>query len=169
MVARGGDLTWIGVTFALFGVPILIVSPFVGRLVDRRGAMLFVGLGTVLAVATSLLYIVVQDLPTIAIIVIFEGLAWALVSPALYAIVGRGTPVGRSSTTQGVFGASGTLGFIVASAIAGQLFALNQDWPFILIAIVVSVTFVVAVVIGGSVAPRGTTHDEPAPAAPEPA
>ena len=169
MVARGGDLTWIGLTFALFGLPILIVSPFVGRLVDRRGAMLFVGLGTALAVTTSLLYIVVRDLPTISTIVIFEGLGWALVAPALYAIVGRGSPIGRSSTAQGVFGASGTLGYIIASAVAGQLFALNQDWPFLLIASVVSITFVVAVAIGGSVAPRGTEHEEPAPAAPEPA
>ena len=92
MVARGGDLAWIGLTFALFGVPILIVSPLVGRLVDRRGAMLFVGLGTALAVTTSLLYIVVRDLPTISTIVIFEGLGWVLVAPALYAIVGRGKP-----------------------------------------------------------------------------
>ena len=89
MIGRGGDLTWIGITFALFGLPILIISPFVGRLVDRRGAMLFVGLGTALAVTTSLLYIGVRDLPSIAVIVVFEGLGWALVAPALYAIVGR--------------------------------------------------------------------------------
>ena len=53
---------------------------------------------------------------------------------------------------------------------AGQMFALNQDWPFLLIASVVSITFVVAVVIGGSVAPGSATdeREEPVPTAPEP-
>ena len=151
MVARGGDLTWIGVTFALFGLPILIVSPFAGRLVDRRGPLLFITLGTVIAIVTSLLYVVVRDLPTIAVIVLAEGLGWALVAPALFSIVGKGTPAGRSSTAQGIFGASGTLAFIVASIVAGQLFALSLEAPFILIAVMEALTFMVALAIGGRI------------------
>ena len=41
--------------------------------------------------------------------------------PALYTILGRGTPRGRASTAQGLFGAMSTLGLIVASVVASQV------------------------------------------------
>ena len=33
----GADLALIGLTFAMFGLPVLLLSPFAGRLVDQRG------------------------------------------------------------------------------------------------------------------------------------
>ena len=34
----GASIEWIGLTFALFGLPMMIVSPWAGRLVDRYRA-----------------------------------------------------------------------------------------------------------------------------------
>ena len=44
-----------------------------------------------------------------------------MLNPALYAVVAANSPPGRSSTAQGLFGAAGTVGFIVASLLAGVL------------------------------------------------
>ncbi len=50
--------------------------------------------------------------------------------PALYAILARGTPKGRASTAQGLFGAVATLALTVASIIAGELFERGIGLPF---------------------------------------
>ena len=53
-----------------------------------------------------------------------------MLNPALYAVVAANSPAGRSSTAQGLFGAAGTVGFIVASLIAGVLAELDIVYPF---------------------------------------
>ncbi|MBM4407569.1 MAG: MFS transporter [Chloroflexi bacterium] len=162
MIGRGASVEFVGLTFALFGVPILFLSPLVGRLVDRRGPVVFIVVGSLAAVVTSLVYTVVHDLTLLAIVVLVEGAGWALVTPALYAVVARGTPAGRSSTAQGMFGASGTLANIGASALAGTMFATNRDLPFYSIAIVVLLSLAVSLLIAGRAAMR------PARAVPNP-
>ena len=52
-----------------------------------------------------------------------------MLNPALYAVVAANSPAGRSSTAQGLFGAAGTVGFIVASLIAGVLASANIVYP----------------------------------------
>ena len=44
----GAGLGLIGLTFAMFGLPILVLSPMAGRLVDRRGSFAFIVLGSIL-------------------------------------------------------------------------------------------------------------------------
>jgi hypothetical protein len=46
-------------------------------------------------------------------------------------LVAFGSPSGRSSTAQGIFGAVGTIGLIVATVMAGALWELGRGWPFI--------------------------------------
>ena len=54
-----------------------------------------------------------------SLVVPFEAAATAAMMPALYAMLARGTPRGRSSTAQGIFGATSTLALVVASVAAG--------------------------------------------------
>ena len=44
----GAGLGLIGLTFAMFGLPVLLLSPFAGRLVDRRGSLAFIVIGSIL-------------------------------------------------------------------------------------------------------------------------
>ena len=55
----------------------------------------------------------------VVVLGLVEGTAFALASPALYLLVARAAPAGRSSTAQGLLGGAGTLGTIVASLAAG--------------------------------------------------
>ena len=52
-----------------------------------------------------------------------------MLNPALYAVVAANSPPGRSSTAQGLFGAAGTVGFIIASLIAGVLAGIEHRLP----------------------------------------
>ena len=61
--------------------------------------------------------------------ILIEATGFAMLNPALYAVVAANSPLGRSSTAQGLFGAAGTVGFIVASLIAGVLAERNIVYP----------------------------------------
>jgi MFS family permease len=145
----GAGLELIGLTFAMFGLPILILSPAAGRLVDRRGSFGFIVVGSVLPAITGFLYTLLED-PALAIpLILVEATGFALLLPALYAVVAANSPPGRSSTAQGLFGAAGTVGFIVASLVAGVLAAEDILYPLYVFSGVLTVTLLVGIAIGG--------------------
>jgi MFS family permease len=145
----GAGLDLIGLTFALFGLPVLVLSPAFGRRADRGGIVAFLVAGTVLPVVAALIYTVIRD-PLLALpLILVEATGFAMFNPVLYSIVAAGSPAGRSSTAQGVFGACGTLGFVVASLLAGSLAAIDIKLPFYVFAAVMSIFSVAAFAVGG--------------------
>lgn len=154
----GAGLGLIGLTFAMFGLPILILSPMAGRLVDRRGSFAFIVIGSALPGVVGYLYTLLPD-PTLAIpLILIEATGLALLTPALYAVVAANSPPGRSSTAQGMFGAAGTVGFIVASLVAGALAAENILYPFYVFSGVVAGSLVIGLLVGGARLRRLPAH-----------
>jgi MFS transporter, DHA1 family, multidrug resistance protein len=144
----GAGLDLIGLTFAMFGLPILLLSPAAGRLVDRRGVLAFIVLGSIAPAVTGIAYTLIAD-PLLAVpLILIEATGFAFLNPALYSVVAASSPLGRSSTAQGLFGAAGTVGFIAASLIAGYLAESDIRYPFYVFAAVMLVTFVIALAIG---------------------
>jgi DHA1 family multidrug resistance protein-like MFS transporter len=145
----GAGLDLIGLTFAMFGLPVLLLSPFAGRLVDRRGALAFIIIGSILPAITGILYTRIGD-PLLAIpLILVEATGFAMLNPALYAVVAANSPVGRSSTAQGIFGAAGTVGFIVASLLAGVLAQTDIVYPMYVFSAVLLSSLVIGLLIGG--------------------
>jgi MFS family permease len=88
--------------------------------------------------------------PNLAIpLILVEATGFALLNPALYSVVAANSPPGRSSTAQGIFGAAGTAGFIVASLVAGVLAAEDILYPFYVFSGVLSGALVIGLLIGG--------------------
>ncbi len=155
----GADLALIGLTFAMFGLPVLVLSPLAGKLVDRRGSFAFIVIGMVLPAVTGILYTLMRD-PSFAVpLILVEATGFAFLNPALYSVVAAHSPPGRSSTAQGLFGAAGTLGFIVASVTTGILAERNILFPFYAFSAVMLVSLVVALAVGG-----GRLHGRAMPA-----
>ncbi|MGZ8515000.1 MAG: MFS transporter [Candidatus Limnocylindrales bacterium] len=145
----GAGLGLIGLTFAMFGLPILLLSPLAGRLVDRRGSFAFIVAGSILPAITGFLYTRLVD-PNLAIpLILVEATGFALLNPALYAVVAANSPAGRSSTAQGLFGAAGTVGFIVASLVAGVLAGIDILYPLYVFSAVMTASLVAGLIIGG--------------------
>ncbi len=148
MQRLGADLGLTGLSFAIFGVPVILLSPAAGRWVDRLGGLRFIVGGSACVVASAFLYPALGDPYLVTAVVALEAVGFALMGPALYAVVSWGSPAARSSTAQGLFGAAGTLGFIVSSLIAGELWTRGTAVPFQVFGAVMLVTTVVAVAIG---------------------
>jgi MFS family permease len=145
----GADLAFIGLTFALFAVPVLLFSPLAGRIVDRRGSFAFIVFGSVVPAITGILYTRLTMAGPAAALILLEATGFAFLNPALYAVVAASSPPGRSSTAQGLFGAAGTLGFIVASLLAGLLAAQDIRYPFYVFASVLITSLVIGLIVGG--------------------
>jgi len=144
----GAGLDLIGLTFSMFGLPILLLSPFAGRLVDRRGILPFIVLGSLAPAVAGITYTFLVE-PLFAVpLILLEATGFAFLNPALYTVVAASSPRGRSSTAQGIYGAAGTVGFILASLIAGGLAEVDIRYPFYLFTGVMLVTLALALAIG---------------------
>jgi len=148
--SKGAGLDLIGLTFAMFALPVLVLSPIAGRLVDRRGPFVFVALGSLMTATASFIYPFLTDPIQVIPFIIIEGSGFAVSSPALYSIVAAASPRGKSSTAQGIFGASGTLGTIVASIGAGYVAAIDLRYPFWVAGSVMLSFLVIGLLVGGS-------------------
>jgi MFS family permease len=145
----GADLALIGLTFAMFGLPVLLFSPIAGRIVDRRGSFGFIVAGSLLAATCGIAYTLIRD-PWLAVpLILLEGIGFAFLNPALYSVVAANSPAGRSSTAQGLFGSAGTLGFIVASLMTGVLAERDILYPFYVFSAVMLVSLGLGLAIGG--------------------
>ncbi len=166
----GAGLDLIGLTFAMFGLPVLLLSPFAGRLVDRRGSLAFIVIGSILAAVMGLAYTQISNPLWAVPMILIEAIGFAMLNPALYAVVAANSPVGRTSTAQGIFGAAGTVGFIVASLSAGVLAEIDIVYPMYVFSAVLIASLVLGLLIGGRrldgrpVAPPPETEAEALPA-----
>jgi MFS family permease len=152
----GGSIELVGLTFAMFGLPVLILSPAFGRRVDRGGMTTYLIAGTVLPVVAGITYTVIRD-PLLSVpLILIEATGFAMFNPALFSIVAAGSPPGRSSTAQGVFGAAGTLGFVIGSLLAGTLAEINIRLPFFVFAAVMAGFTIAAFVVGGRALRQGS-------------
>ncbi|MDP9483650.1 MAG: MFS transporter [Chloroflexota bacterium] len=148
LTSLGAGLDLIGATFATFAIPILLFAPVAGRYVDRRGGLAFIIAGTFMTIFSGVAYTLIRD-PILAIpLILVEATGFAILFPALYAIVAAGSPPGRSSTAQGLFGAAGTVGFIASSLIAGQLAEIDIRLPFLMFVVVTLVCLALGLAIG---------------------
>jgi MFS family permease len=148
LTGLGASLDLVGLTFAMFGLPVLLLSPYAGRLVDRRGALAFIVVGSILPALMGLLYPRIPH-PLFAVpLILVEATGFAVLNPALYAVVAANSPPRRSATAQGLFGAAGTVGFIVASLIAGALAQTNIVYPMYVFSAVLTAALVVGLIVG---------------------
>ncbi len=149
LTSLGAGLDLIGATFATFAIPILLFSPLAGRIVDRRGGLPFIVIGTLMTMFSGVAYTLIQN-PVLAFpLILIESTGFAVLFPALFAVVAAGSPVGRSSTAQGLFGSAGTVGFIISALIAGQLAEVGIRIPFVMFVVTSGACLAIGLAIGG--------------------
>jgi len=151
MTSLGASFALIGVSFFTFSLPVLILSPFTGRYVDRKGGFLALVLGGVGVAGCGIAYPVIPSVWWMIGLGLVEGTAAAFSSPALYTLVARAAPSGKSSTAQGLFGAAGTSGTIVASVATGLLASIDLRLPFVAMGLAMLVLLALGLAIGGRV------------------
>ncbi len=148
LTSLGAGLDLVGLSFMTFSLPVLLLSPLTGRFIDREGGFIALVAGMAGIAVCGALYPVIPLVWFVVVLGLVEGTAFAFASPALYMLVARASPAGRSSTAQGLFGAAGTVGTIVASVGAGMLAQQDLRFPFFAAGIGVGTALLLGLAIG---------------------
>lgn len=109
----GGSNVVVGISFALYGVPFMLLAPAGGRLADRSEPQR-IALWSMLVVAPFVFFYGFFDVLWIVVALnIFEGIAQAVAYPATVAAVAKAAPDGRASAAQGLSGSAGLVGAMI--------------------------------------------------------
>ncbi len=149
LTSLGASIGVIGLSFFTFALPVMLLSPFAGRYVDRRGGYLALTIGLAGVALAGIGYPLIPSVLWVVMLGLVEGSAFAFASPALYLLVSRASPAGRTSTAQGIFGAAGTVGTIVASLSAGALAQVDLRLPFIATGSTALAVLILGIGLGG--------------------
>ena len=148
MTSIGADVGAIGLSFFAFGLPPLLLSNWMGRFIDRSGGFFALVIGMFGVAACGFIYPMVPAVWWMVVFGLVEGTAFAMASPAVFLLVARAAPVGRTSTAQGLLGGAGTVGTIVASLSAGAIADIDLRFPFYAVGIAGMGFLVVGLLLG---------------------
>ncbi len=147
LIDLGASIEWVGLTFMLIGLPSMILAPIMGRWVDRFGSIPFVVAGCLVMIGAGITFASAWEpmLPTV--VVTFEAGFSGALGIALFAMVASGSPKGRTSLAQGIYGSVGTMAIIVSALASGALWEAGKTLPFWFFAAGVAVTFVLGMIV----------------------
>jgi MFS family permease len=131
MADKGASLPQIGLSFTTFALPLIIFTPFMGRLSDRIGRYWLTVLGTLLFGVIFILYGWLNSPIWLIVLSVAEGSSAAIVRGALDGLLADVTPHNVKGKVQANFTAAGTLGSFLGSILAGVLYGVQPEAPFI--------------------------------------
>ncbi|MCH2170834.1 MFS transporter [Myxococcota bacterium] len=148
---RGASQFFIGATLSVFGLPMLFLPPWAGRLAQRHGALRVAACGIAVAIPCMALYGVVESLIGLAVIVILHSVADAFTMPSLQLGIGRASPPEHLASGQGLLGATGQFMAASTALVGGALYdAGGPIWLFTLGSFTMVPLLVAAVTVGRS-------------------
>ncbi len=106
MTDLGASTTVIAVTLALFALPLVALSPFGGRLADRRGAVRSGVIALTLTVPLIAGYGISSSVLTASLIALVHSMCDAVSTPSGQAAVARSAPASLTAAGQGLWAAA---------------------------------------------------------------
>ena len=117
----GATGVWLGIIFAGFSISRTIIMPVAGRLSDRRGRKLILGIGLFAFALTSLGYIWANDTASLLLVRFLQGIAAGMILPIAQAYIGDIAPEGEEGKWMGYFNATFFTGFGFGPLMGGIL------------------------------------------------
>ena len=130
LIDLGASIEWVAVTFILIGLPSIFLAPTVGRYVDRSGPIPFVVSGALVMIGSGLLWSMAWEPVLPSLVIPVEAAFSGALATALFAMVAAGSPHGRASLAQGIYGSVGTMAVILSSVLSGALWEMGRPYPF---------------------------------------
>lgn len=115
----GASGIYIGLIFGSFSLSRTFLLPYFGRYSDKKGRKPFIVAGLFAYTLVSLTFILANNVESLIGIRFVQGIASAMIMPAVQAYVGDITPAGREGFTMGLFNMSMFLGLSIGPLIGG--------------------------------------------------
>jgi len=108
--SMGASGLWLGLMYSGFALSRTVFMPIMGRLSDRRGRKIFIGLGLLAFAIISFSYTLASNMYTLTSVRLLHGVASAMTIPIAQAYIGDLIPKGREGTYMNLFSMSMFLG-----------------------------------------------------------
>jgi MFS family permease len=123
----GWSTAEIGLVFSLFGLGSIVFGPLIARQADRRGRRLFGILGAAMIVPFAIVYVVEAPRLLLYPISILGGAGVTTLEACWFALLADATDGGRRGRAFGTVVAISSLGIVVGSTVAAQLWERTGD------------------------------------------
>jgi MFS transporter, DHA1 family, multidrug resistance protein len=130
LAARGNDALVIGLSISLFAVPILLLASPGGKFSDRVDRRWLIPTAMVLTAACGSSYPFLRALPVILGVGTVEALAFVVLEPSLFAIIGDNAPEHERGHAMGIGGFALFGGSAFGAAVLGSLYGVREGLPF---------------------------------------
>ena len=115
----GASGLYIGLIFGAFSISRTFLLPYFGRKSDQKGRKPFIVAGLFAYTVVSLAFMLSNSVESLIALRFLQGIASAMIMPAVQAYVGEITPTGREGFTMGLFNMSMFLGLSIGPLIGG--------------------------------------------------
>jgi MFS family permease len=135
----------IGLVNGIMWLPAIILRPFVGRIIDRRGRKAFILLGVLINGAAAAAYVFSNSVEVILAIRVFHGASFACFYPSSSTMVGDISPTSRRAEAISYFSMFLFGGLAVGPAIGEHLYqSYGADVAFVTASAFAGLGFVLA-------------------------
>jgi MFS family permease len=117
----GASGLYIGLIFGAFSISRTFFLPYFGRQSDKKGRKPFIVAGLFAYTVVSLAFILSNSVESLIALRFLQGIASAMIMPAVQAYVGDITPTGREGFTMGLFNMSMFMGLSIGPLIGGVI------------------------------------------------
>ena len=130
MRGLGASDAMVGLSFTLFGLPLLVVTPLAGWAADRFDRRRLATLGYLGGGICAVLYPFVGSIPVVLVVGVLEASALAFTDPAIGALLMEDVPPDRRAGVQGGLFAIESFAEAAGALSGGFLFSLGAGIPF---------------------------------------
>lgn len=140
----GGSYAFIGVTFAAFALPQILIGASAGRWAERWGRARVLLLSGLAAAVIYVAYGALTNLAIITALGILEGIALVFQTPVAQSLLADASPPTARGRAQGMAGAIGAIGGSISAFASLPLYHADRPIPFTIAGIIMAVGSVAA-------------------------
>lgn len=124
----GGSKSEIGLIIGVFTISAVLLRPFIGREMDRRGRKNMLVAGSLVFLLSTLLYNYTTSVALLLLLRVLHGIGWGAATTATSTLIADIAPPRRRGEAMGIFGMSANVAMAVAPALS--ILLLNaSDFP----------------------------------------
>jgi MFS family permease len=128
---RGGDAALVGLLVAAYGIPTIVLRPFIGRALDTRSHATIMRAGASLIAVAPLGFLLPATWTTFVARLV-QGTGWSAYGASGHALLAKIAPEGRRGEAAGYYNAMAALAVLLGPATGLWLYGHVGEWaPFL--------------------------------------
>lgn len=126
----GGTESEIGLILGVFTISAVLLRPFIGKEVDRRGRKIILVLGIVIFLISMLLYDYTKNVTSLLLLRVLHGIGWGAATTAATTLIADIAPPKRRGEAMGVFGMASNVAMAIGPALS-MILLQKYDFPIL--------------------------------------